>query len=46
MLGFKSFENAGVVIAVIELAQKISKNHTTCDGWVAPMRATLRCGSG
>ena len=25
MLRFKSFENAGVVIAVIELAQKISK---------------------
>jgi hypothetical protein len=25
MLGFKSFENAGLVIAGIELAQKISK---------------------
>jgi transposase-like protein len=35
MLGFKSFENARVVIAGI-----------TCDGWVAPRRARLTCGSG
>jgi transposase-like protein len=47
MLGFKSFENARVVIAGIELARRRSaRDHTTCDGWVAPPRPTLTCGSG
>jgi transposase-like protein len=46
MLGFQSSENARVVIAGIELAQRSARDYTTCDGGVAPTRATLRCGSG
>jgi hypothetical protein len=43
MLDFKSFENAHVVIAGIEFAQKILKKQSA--QVVLLKRATLKCGS-
>jgi transposase-like protein len=58
MLGLQSFEKARVVIAGINLRRftcdypvsnwrrRSARDHTSCDGGVAPTRARLRCGSG